>query len=287
MKINTELQDSRVIETNITTVLKSHKFSIDNEAAILKNARQSMYKYPIRTLVQEYLSNGRDSCREAKTGFKIDVTLPTSTKLIFKVRDYGVGLSPERVLNVFMKFGKSTKTETDEFTGGFGFGAKSGFAYTDNFTIISTFNGKCYHYSASVDNSPEANDVGSLDLLSVNESSEPNGVEIQIAVAQNDLSAFLQAYYRATFFWKERPNVIGSNGTGDSSLASWYLNPNSILSFENIQLFKSEDLGSLFQNKKKDYNNGLIFVIDGIPYTIEVGDPLNSLESVKSLVSQI
>jgi DNA topoisomerase VI subunit B len=146
MKINTELQDSRVIETNITTVLKSHKFSIDNEAAILKNARQSMYKYPIRTLVQEYLSNGRDSCREAKTGFKIDVTLPTSTKLIFKVRDYGVGLSPERVLNVFMKFGKSTKTETDEFTGGFGFGAKSGFAYTDNFTIISTFNGKCYHY---------------------------------------------------------------------------------------------------------------------------------------------
>src|SRR5574343_369620 len=102
----------------------------------------TLYKYPIRTVCQEYICNARDAMREAGTFGKMPmkISVPNNFSPVFKVRDYGVGLSPDRVRNVFVNYGSSTKRNTNTQTGGFGIGAKSAFAITDSFVVVSFYN---------------------------------------------------------------------------------------------------------------------------------------------------
>ena len=111
---------------------ESIPFSIGDSSIIIDIIRKKIYNHPIRTMVQEYLSNAKDACIEVgKDSDAIEVTLPTSLNPQFCVRDYGVGMSDERVKDVFVRYGISTKRETNKQLGCFGIGAKSGWAYTE------------------------------------------------------------------------------------------------------------------------------------------------------------
>jgi HSP90 family molecular chaperone len=44
--------------------LERKTFKIGNEAKILEMLRKRMYAHPIRTMLQEYISNARDACRK-------------------------------------------------------------------------------------------------------------------------------------------------------------------------------------------------------------------------------
>jgi len=155
-------------------------------------------------MVQEYLSNAKDACIEAgKTSEAIEVTLPTALNPQFSIRDYGVGMSDERVREVFVRYGISTKRETNKQLGCFGIGAKSGWAYTDSFIVESFYEGIHRQYIADIAENRE----GRLLLHKEAETTEPNGVFLKIPVDVKDMSIFNHAYLRATFLWDKKPKV--------------------------------------------------------------------------------
>jgi len=183
---------------------ESIPFSIGDPSIIIDIIRKKIYSYPIRTLVQEYLSNARDACREAgKRGSDIEVHLPTHLKPEFSVRDYGVGMSDERVKEVFVRYGISTKRTSNSQLGYFGIGAKSGWAYSDSF-IVESFHEKIHReYIADIAETKE----GRLLLFSETPTTEKNGVLIRIPVKPNDMQSFQLAYVRTTFLWEKKPRV--------------------------------------------------------------------------------
>jgi hypothetical protein len=202
------------------TVNKTHDFKIGNPEVIVDILRNKLYSDKIRVVVQEYLCNARDAMREAKnTSDRIQITLPTRAVPVLKIRDFGPGLTPERVEDVFVQFGHSTKRGDNEQTGGFGLGGKSAFAYTDSFMIISVCEGLETHYVAHLGKSA----VGTLEVVHSGKSNKKNGVEIQIGVnasksasrndedGVDDLAKFHAMVFRTICFWEDIEKPVIEN----------------------------------------------------------------------------
>ena len=69
------------------------------------------------------------------------VKLPSLVEPFLSIRDFGTGLDDQQMVDVFIAFGNSTKTHSNDFIGGKGIGAKSPLAYGDMFTVFSYQNG--------------------------------------------------------------------------------------------------------------------------------------------------
>lgn len=197
-------KETSLVDTN-SKALKVFQSRVHDAGLVMKYLA-GLYPNPIQTLTQEYLSNGRDATREAKSNKPLLITLPTEKIPTLKIRDYGVGLSEQRVEDVFVSFGNSTKRDTNNQIGGFGVGGKSAWSYTDNFTIVSYVDGVAHHYIALADG---GKGISELQLQAKNPTSEPNGVEIQIAVKKDDVEKFVAAVERATMFWETLPTFTG------------------------------------------------------------------------------
>ena len=202
MKLN---QAAKTFETNAE--FTSQDFTIGDISAVIEILRNKLYRHKVRTLVQEYISNARDATREVNGKRKVEITLPTVFTPTFKVRDFGPGITPERMYNVFIKYASSTKRDSNKQTGGFGIGAKSAWSYTDSFTIVTYVDGVQRSYIAHIG----ANNNGRLDFLGEVSSTEPNGTEIQSPVSPKDVQDFIRAAKRATYFWKEEEKPIFTN----------------------------------------------------------------------------
>jgi DNA topoisomerase VI subunit B len=134
-----------------------------------------LYNDPQRIIVQEYIANARDAQREVGNGdVAIEVTLPTPLNSELKIRDFGPGISPDRMENIFINYGASTKRGDNIQTGAFGIGAKSVFCYTDTCTIETWVDGIYYNYCYMVGDDKKPKCV----LMSSQESNEPNGTRI-------------------------------------------------------------------------------------------------------------
>lgn len=104
--------------------VKEFKTSIDpkNLEFITTLLSSNLYSDPEQSFIREIVSNAWDSHVEAGT-----TDIPVIVK--FKkcgdegsvtIRDYGVGLSPERFQEVYCNIGSSTKRESNDYIGGFG-----------------------------------------------------------------------------------------------------------------------------------------------------------------------
>lgn len=276
MKLSTKKASTLQSTTGCST---SKKFVIGDSAVIIDILRSRLYSHPLRTSIQEYISNARDANRESKTEKPIIVTLPNKLDPVFKVRDFGLGLSPERVEEVFVKYGVSTKRTDNTQTGGFGIGAKSAWAYTDSFTVISFFQGKKYTYIAHLG----GENSGSMDLLDEENSLEESGVEISFGVKSEDIDSAIKAVYRSTQFWAQHPELRGitqyeiptayeNKGFQHSSFS---LLPTIPSWLESAQEKKHSDLSSLtalvrpgeLQFNKKTPST-VWALVDGIPYDV-------------------
>lgn len=230
------------IDSNIEPS-KSLNFGI-SDVRLVVDILSKLYAYPIRTLVQEYICNGRDAMREARTWGKlpIEITVPNTLDPVFKVRDFGVGISPDRMENIFVNYGSSTKRNTNTQTGGFGIGAKSAFSYTDSFTVTSFYNGVRYLYVAHL------GDNGGVNLVTQNNTNQPNGVEISIGVKPKDIAEFKEAVQRCVRFWSEPIKFNGSR--------------------EIVQLKSSLNLSNMTVYPCSSVESRTIYLIDGIEYDL-------------------
>jgi len=187
--------------------LQEQGFSIAGNAKAFDILSSKIYTDVPLAIVRELSTNAYDSHVDAGCPEKpFDVHLPNYLEPWLTIRDYGTGLSPEDVQNVYTTYFKSTRSTSDDFTGCLGLGSKSPFAYTDQFTIIANWNGKQYTYSAFKNES----DCPTLATLGEVETSEHNGLEIRIAIKPGDFNTFVEAAKRVYQYFKVKPNIVGA-----------------------------------------------------------------------------
>lgn len=250
-------QDNTKIESNVKT--ETHTFGIKQEnMSFLMGILTKMYANPIQTLTQEYISNARDANREVRQSRRIEITAPSRFAPNMIIRDFGPSLDPERIRDVFLYYGSSTKRATNTQTGGFGIGGKSAWAYTDSFTITAWHEGMKRTYIAH-----KSNGTGNLDMISESESNEPTGTAIEIAINPMDVPRFRNAILRTVFFWRDNEMPV-LKGFDASELKVFETKP-STDTFKEIKIYA--DLPQVVTAEKR------IAIIDGIPYPMRIAMP--------------
>lgn len=244
-------QAVKTFETNAD--FESQDFTIGDVSVVIEILRNKLYRHKVRTLVQEYISNARDAMREVgNTKDRIEITVPTMFQPTLKVRDFGLGISPDRMYNVFIKYASSTKRKDNIQTGGFGIGAKSAWSYTESFTIVTYIDGVQRTYIAHIG----ANNNGRLDFMGESYTDAPNGTEIQIPVSPKDVHDFKRAVLRAIYFWNENEKPILKGLSKD----------------DMVEYQQGDMIGNLEVNNKlpdfiaPSWGQGVVISIDGIPY---------------------
>jgi hypothetical protein len=175
-------------------------------AHIFNVLRNQLYTDKIGAVVREYSANAYDANVEAgNSNTPIVVSLPSALNKVFKIRDFGRGLSEQDIQDIYCFYGESTKRQSNAFIGQLGLGSKSAFAYGDNFVINSFTDGVVRSYNAFIDPSG----IGQIALLSSSDTSEPNGVEIVIPVKMEDAPYFAKSVKQYLRFFKVKPTIVG------------------------------------------------------------------------------
>lgn len=170
--------------------------------------RNQLYSDPILAVIREYCTNAVDAHTEAGIPERpIEVSLPTSMSMVFKVRDFGLSLTDEDISDVYAFYGESTKRSSNALIGQLGIGSKSAFAYGDNFVIVAYVDGIKSTYNAFID----ASQIGQIAKLASEPTTEPNGVEISIGVREADIPTFVSKAYKLFRYFKVRPIVTGAD----------------------------------------------------------------------------
>lgn len=264
--------EGKSLETNASSG-NSLEFGIGDPSVVIEILRNRLYSNPIQTLVQEYISNARDSHREAgKSAQQIEVGLPSLESPKFFVRDFGSGISPDRIKDIFVNYGSSTKRHTNSQTGGFGIGAKSAWAYTDSFVVKTVFSKVERHYVAHIGTKTN----GVLELVFEQSTEKENQTTIEIAVKSNDVESFVNAALRSTIFWEVRPKFFGSGSifkewtaeVGYYSGPAWYTGLNREYEVCGVEFYKEKSLNGFFRSGSY-WDTGAVIVVDGIPYYLD------------------
>jgi hypothetical protein len=134
----------------------------------------------------------------------------TNTQYISFI-DYGFGMSPDRVENIYGVYFESSKRADNTQIGGFGIGGKTPLAYKrstgqgegeydNSFYVITNFDGIKYCYLIF-----EGADSPVFSLLHQEETSEHNGTEVRIPILDKDLEAFSKEMIRQLYYFE---NII-------------------------------------------------------------------------------
>jgi hypothetical protein len=165
----------------------AYRIDEDDVGMIMDIIANKTYSQKQLAVVREYICNAWDAHVEAGcTDKPFLVTAPTELDPTFKVRDYGLGMSIDKVENVYVRMAKSTKRDSNDSIGSYGIGAKSAFCYGDSFLVSSFHDGKVSRYLAQIDERKRAHMVH----MSTEPSDESSGVEISVSVRTEDINLF-------------------------------------------------------------------------------------------------
>lgn len=200
--------DVDVHEVVLSNVGSTGEFKIRNSAKAFKILSDGLYSNKIRAVVRELSCNALDSHVAAgKKLVPFEVHLPTMLEPWFAVRDFGVGLNHDQVVNIYTTYFESTKTDSNDFIGALGLGSKSPFSYTENFTVTAIKDGVQRIYSAFI------NEMGvpSIAKMSEDEVTEANGVEVKFSVTdRNDYYSFRNEAQHVLQWFDILPNITGA-----------------------------------------------------------------------------
>ena len=247
-------------EAILSNVGQVTSFTIDATAKSFQILSSSLYSNKIRAIIRELSCNAVDSHVAAgNEATPFDVHLPNSLEPWFAVRDYGVGLSHDEIVNIFSGFFKSTKTASNAFIGALGLGSKTPFSYTDNFTVTTVKDCSKRIYAAFINETG----VPSIVQMSDHDSDEPNGVEIKFSVNDRyDFNKFIEEARQVYTYFKLRP-VVSGGPRGFEFIDTAYADENIIPGVHVV---------------KRQYRNGHSMAVMG-----NIAYPINIPGSDKSL----
>lgn len=195
------INDSLVLGEDI----KSYKATVDESDIkhIMWVLSSSLYSDAIGSMIREIVSNAYDAHIESKN--TEDNIIIDFTDNILTIKDFGTGLSPEKINNVYRKFGKSTKRDSNEAIGSFGIGKYSVFSYTDMYYIETVVDNILYKYILNKESGiPEI----SLLTETVLEEETKNYTSVIIPTKRNDSSTIYNKVQEQTFLF-DRLSYLG------------------------------------------------------------------------------
>lgn len=107
----------------------------------------TLYSNKKLAVVREILCNANDANRDiGKAGTPVVVNINFRE---FTVKDIGPGIPREKMRDIYLVYGESTKSHDGKQTGGFGLGSKAPYAYAKNFAVTSEHKGLRTIYNLS------------------------------------------------------------------------------------------------------------------------------------------
>lgn len=169
-----------------------------------------MYSDPVLAIIRELSCNAWDSHVMAGTGdTPFDIELPTRFSPLFRIRDYGTGLSHEQVMSLYVTYFDSTKTEDNTQIGALGIGSKSPLGYTSSFSVVAYQDGEKRIYSVFIgDDDSENPGYPGIAFTGAVPTDEPNGIEISIPTQENDFRAWYEAAKSVYKWFPVKPNFV-------------------------------------------------------------------------------
>lgn len=228
------------------------EFRIRNSAKAFGILSSGLYANKIRAIIREIGCNAIDSHVAAgKPDLPFEVHLPTALSPYFWIRDFGVGLNHDEVINIYTTYFESTKTNSNAFIGALGLGSKSPFSYTDNFTVTAIKDGVKRVYSAFINEQG----VPSVALMGEAPTEEQNGVEVKFSVNDTDDFYRFKVEAEQTFtYFKTKPVVLGAQ-----------------INIPKIEYSSLDIIPGVHQRKDEDYHGGENRAIMGnIAYPISI-----------------
>ncbi len=190
---------------------ESVQFDIVQSAEMFNLLSNGLYKDKITAVIRELSTNAYDSHVEAgRVSTPFEVKLPNHRSPNFSIRDFGTGMSQEKLVRLYTSYGKSNRSQSNEFIGGMGLGSKAPFCYTDAFVVTSFYSGMKYIYTAAKDEDGKPN----LIHLLTEPTTEPNGVEISLAVKNSDFDEFNRKAIVVYKWFKTTPTISGGVNNG-------------------------------------------------------------------------
>lgn len=216
------------------------KISAEGLDAVFDIVSRQMYQDPIGSLVREITSNCFDSHIEAKVDDAVIVRFDEDDGgMYISFLDFGVGVSPERMKNVYSVWFTSTKKDTNDQIGFWGLGSKSPLSYADCFYLNTVHNNIKYEYIIHRgEKRPE------IELVISYEVEERNGSEVRVYLnKKTDLNLFVKAcfdqlrYFDNVYFDCKLP-VSSYNPYGDlgNNIFGCLSNDYSILEAETFKI---------------------------------------------------
>lgn len=181
------------------------KITEENASHLIGILRDSIYTDRILAILREYSTNAWDAHVSAgKKDLPINITLPTSANPVYRVRDYGPGISPEDMENIFASLGASTKRKSNEVVGTLGIGSKAGHAYAPTFQVTSYNGGMKRIYVVHRDDSADGGSAGGISLFH-EEPTEETGLEIEIQIKPEDTATMVEKARAFFGYFQPRP----------------------------------------------------------------------------------
>jgi DNA topoisomerase VI subunit B len=180
-----KLERNKDIDYSSTMDLEGYDSEIDfKDLHKMFSMFQNPYKNNIGSIVREITSNCFDSHAEAGVNDAVIVKIDKDDSgWYISFIDVGVGLSPDRIKNIYVKYLSSTKEDSNDFIGAFGIGSKSPLSYQNMFFINTRYEGVEYQYMMRVGEiKPKIEKLDEFDTT------ERNGTEIKMYIKKGEVS---------------------------------------------------------------------------------------------------
>jgi hypothetical protein len=116
---------------------------------------------------------------------------------VFRVKDFGLGMDADDIVNTYRKYGASTKRDSNTVQGMMGIGSKAALTYTGLFTVVGIKDG----IKTTVTVTKDEDGGSSVGIENVEATDEGNGVEIIVPTKQCN---YFESKARNLFrFWPE------------------------------------------------------------------------------------
>jgi len=221
----TEIKD-RIAEGNIPAE-QSGTFTIKAGGKAFKTLISNLYTDKVRAVVTEICANAYDAHVAAKnTDSPFEVTLPSVLDPLFRVRDFGTGISYDFMMNYYTVAFHSSKDTSNDFNGEKGLGRLSALALCDSYFCYSVQNGEKSSYSIFYN--PKG--IPTIAYLGSEKTSEKNGFCVEIPV-----NASYVYHFMVTAQQVFKPYIVKPLVFGNSSYA--HLSETAVFSGRDWSLF--------------------------------------------------
>lgn len=223
--------------------IQEHRVGIDksNIDFITTLLTSNLYSKPLESFLRETVANAYDSHVEAGSSEHILLLIEDTSYNTYRIsiRDYGVGVSPERFETIYKNIGSSTKRQSNDYIGMFGIGRFSCLACADTAHITSYYNGTKYSY-VMYKNGGGIN----IDRISETEGDFKTGLEVSIEKTIYSISNLITAINGVCLFDK-----LHISYKGESSLLKRHIE-----SFNSRKIFNYKTFSSCsLLEKNKNY----------------------------------